>query len=105
MTVSRSRQSLTAAISAALILAPALCSAQPAGETGPKGGANLTRQTQNEIDIALPSLAPLVERVMPAVVNISVELKEQAAAQGDEDTGNEECLAPRAQRHAFRSVP
>ena len=89
MIVSRIRQSLTATIWAALILAPALCSAQPAGETGPNGDSNLTRQTQNEIDITLPSLAPLVERVMPAVVNISVELKEQAAAQGDENAGNE----------------
>src|SRR5277367_4120381 len=89
MTISRTRQSLMAAISAALIVAPALCSAQPAGETGPNGDSNLTRQTQNEIDITLPSLAPLVERVMPAVVNISVELKEQAAAQGDQNAGNE----------------
>jgi serine protease Do len=88
MIVSRIRQSLTAAICAALILAPALCTAQQPGEAGPNGGSNLTRQTQNEIDIALPSLAPLVERVMPAVVNISVELKEQAAAQGDENTEN-----------------
>lgn len=87
MTVSRTRWSLTGAVWAALILAPALCSAQPAGETRPTGGSNLTRQTQNEIDIALPSLAPLVERVMPAVVNISVELKEQAATQGEENTG------------------
>jgi S1-C subfamily serine protease len=89
MTVSRTRWSLTGAVWAALILAPALCSAQPPGETGPNGGSNLTRQTQNEIDIALPSLAPLVERVMPAVVNISVELKEQAANQGEENTGKE----------------
>jgi S1-C subfamily serine protease len=88
MTVSRTRQSLIGAIWAAPIFAPAICGAQPAGETGPKGDSNLTRQTQNEIDIALPSLAPLVERVMPAVVNISVELKEQAAAQGDENTEN-----------------
>jgi S1-C subfamily serine protease len=89
MTVSRARQSLTAAIWAALIFTPALCVAQQASETGPKGGPNLTRQTQSEIDIALPSLAPLVERVMPAVVNISVELKEQAAAQGEENTGKQ----------------
>ena len=89
MTDSPTRWSLTGAMWAALILAPALCSAQPAGEMGPKGGSNLTQQTQNEIDIALPSLAPLVERVMPAVVNISVELKEQAATAGDENTGNE----------------
>ncbi|MGA7260210.1 MAG: DegQ family serine endoprotease [Stellaceae bacterium] len=89
MTLSRPRLSLTGAVWAALILAPALCSAQPPGDIGPKGGSNLTRQTQNEVDIALPSLAPLVERVMPAVVNISVELKEQAAKQGDEGTGDE----------------
>src|SRR5437868_3600259 len=89
MSVSRTRQSLVGAIWAALIFAPGLCSAQPAGDTGPKGGSNLTRQTQSEIDIALPSLAPLVERVMPAVVNISVELKEQAAAEGEENTGKE----------------
>ena len=89
MTVSRTRWSLTGVVWAALTLAPALCSAQTPAETGPKGGSNLTRQTQNEIDIALPSLAPLVERVMPAVVNISVELKEQATTQGEGNTGNE----------------
>src|SRR5271156_3682461 len=80
---------LEGAVWAVLILAPALCSAQPPGETGPRDGSNLTRQTQNEIDIALPSLAPLVERVMPAVVNISVELKEPAATQGEENRGKE----------------
>jgi S1-C subfamily serine protease len=89
MSVSRIRWSLTGAVWAALILAPALCSAQTPGEAGSKGAANLTRQTQNEIDIALPSLAPLVERVMPAVVNISVELKEQAGTEGDGNAGNE----------------
>jgi Trypsin-like peptidase domain len=89
MTVSLTRWSLTGALWAALILAPALCNAQAPGETGPKGSSNLTRQTQNEIDIALPSLARLVERVMPAVVNISVDLKEQVAAEGEGNTGDE----------------
>jgi serine protease Do len=89
MAVSRTRQSLIGAIWAALIFAPAICTAQSTGETGPKGGSNLTRQAQSEIDIALPSLAPLVERVVPAVVNISVELKEKAAARGDENTQNQ----------------
>src|SRR5580700_1217284 len=89
MTVSRTRWSPTGAVWAALIFAPGICSAQSTGETGSKGGSNLTRQTQNEIGIALPSLAPLVERVTPAVVNISVELKEQAATQSEGDTGNE----------------
>jgi serine protease Do len=86
---SPTRWSLIGVVWAALIFAPAICSAQSMGETGSKGGSNLTRQTQNEIDIALPSLAPLVERVTPAVVNISVELKEQAATEGEGDTGNE----------------
>jgi hypothetical protein len=39
---------------------------------------------------------------MSAAANISVELKEQAAAQDDEDP---ERLAIRAERHAFRSIP
>jgi hypothetical protein len=56
------------------------------GETGPKRGSNLTRQMRNEIDIALPSLAALAERVMPAVVNLSAALEEQAGAKGDENT-------------------
>ena len=68
---------------------PGSRNAQPPGETGLPGGSNLARQTQNEIDIKLPSLAPLVERVMPAVVNISVELKEQATTQREKNTGNE----------------
>jgi serine protease Do len=38
---------------------------------------------------SLPSLAPLVELVMPAIVNISVELKEQAATQSQGDTGGD----------------
>ena len=67
---SPTRWSLIGAVWAALNFAPAICSAQSMGETGSKGGSNLTRQTQNEIDIALPSLVPLVERVTPAVVNI-----------------------------------
>jgi S1-C subfamily serine protease len=74
---------LAGVVGAALILAPALSDAQSANDSG----ANLTRQTQNQIDIPLPSLAPLVELVMPAIVNISVELKEQAATQSQGDTG------------------
>jgi S1-C subfamily serine protease len=82
----------------------ALCSAQPPGETGPNRGSNLKRRTQNEIDIALPSLAPLVERVMPAVVNISVELKEQAANQGEENTGKESASPFGPSGTPFRSI-
>jgi serine protease Do len=36
---------------------------------------------------AMPSLAPIVKRVLPAVVNVSVNLKEDAVAEDDEDSG------------------
>ncbi|HKS90197.1 MAG TPA: DegQ family serine endoprotease [Stellaceae bacterium] len=44
------------------------------------GSKNLTAESKKETSIPLPSLAPLVERVQPAVVNISSQLSEQAAA-------------------------
>jgi S1-C subfamily serine protease len=44
-----------------------------------KGGTpNLTQQQQAGA-IALPSLAPLAQHVLPAVVNISAQLDEQTA--------------------------
>jgi hypothetical protein len=58
MTVSRTRWSLTGAVWAALILAPALCSAQPPGETGPNGGSNPTRQTQNAVHLLMHRPVP-----------------------------------------------
>ena len=81
MTISHIRSTAAAAACAALVLAPA------AGRTQPAAG-NLTQQTQNEVNISLPSFAPLVERVVPAVVNISVELKEQAMTGGDGNAGD-----------------
>jgi serine protease Do len=81
MTISKLRLTATAAACATLALAPGDCRAQPAA-------GNLTQKTQDEINISLPSFAPLVERVVPAVVNISVELKEEAAVQDEGDTGD-----------------
>jgi serine protease Do len=47
------------------------------------GGANdLTRQIQQQPSIALPSLNPLVERVLPAVVSVSAQLTSDAASSG-----------------------
>jgi serine protease Do len=89
MTGCRTRWTLAGAACVGLMLVPAFSDAQSSAETAGKGNANLTKQTQQEINIALPSLAPLVERVTPAVVNISVELKEQAAVQGEGNTGDE----------------
>jgi serine protease Do len=53
---------------------------------------NITRQVQKETPIAMPSLAPLVDRVLPAVVNISVQLNNEAAAQSDQsaDEGSDQ---------------
>jgi serine protease Do len=86
MSIRRTRWTAGGLACAALFLAPALSGAQPSTETAGKSSGNLTQQTRSEINIPLPSLAPLVERVVPAVVNISVELKEQAAAEGDGNT-------------------
>jgi len=57
-------------------------------------GRNLTQQAQNEVAIALPSFAPLAEHVLPAVVNISVELTEHAAMQDEGDTQGNSGLVP-----------
>jgi serine protease Do len=68
---------------AALSLAPALAETQPLN--GDKGNAdkNVTAQVQKQLPVALPSLAPLVERVSPAVVNISAQISGEAAARQD----------------------
>jgi serine protease Do len=57
---------------------------------------NITRQVQKETPIALPSFAPLVDRVLPAVVNISVQLDNETAAQSDQsaDEGNDQSDQP-----------
>lgn len=54
---------------------------------------NITKQVQNETAIGLPSLSPLVDRVMPAIVNISAQLNPQAAA-ALEDQGDDSDAGP-----------
>ena len=92
MTWSRVRLTLAGAGCAALVLFPAFSGAQSPAENADRPG-NLTQQAQNEVSIALPSFAPLAEHVLPAVVNISVELTEQAAGQ-DADTQGDGGLVP-----------
>jgi serine protease Do len=58
------------------------------GAADAQSGRNITKQIQNQTSVALPSLSPLVERVMPAVVNISARLGPQAAAQVEEQEGS-----------------
>jgi serine protease Do len=50
-------------------------------------GQNLTQQTQQQTAQALPSLSPIIQKVMPAVVNISVTMKGDAAVGDDEEAG------------------
>jgi len=53
------------------------------------GGADdLTRQVQQQPSIALPSLNPLVERVLPAVVSVSAQFSGNAAS-SDRSSGDE----------------
>jgi serine protease Do len=88
MIARHARSTLAGIGCAALILSPALSDAQTSSDAGEKAGRNLTQQAQSELSVALPSLAPLADRVLPAVVNISVEINEQAAAQAEGDEAN-----------------
>jgi serine protease Do len=72
----------------ALLLGPALAGAQTGAAQKPaaqNGGTekNITAKVQNEVSVNLPSLNPLVQRVQPAVVNISSQLTNEAAAGSD----------------------
>jgi S1-C subfamily serine protease len=87
MTISHTRWTLASAACAAVVLAPIFSNAQSSVEAGDNTGRNLTKQAQSDISISLPSFAPLAEHVLPAVVNISVEVTERAAAQDEGDGG------------------
>jgi serine protease Do len=64
---------------AALLLGPMpVASAQNSGN-----GKNITKDVQQHVTVALPSLNPLVERVSPAVVNISAQISGETAAPAD----------------------
>jgi serine protease Do len=62
-----------------LLLAPAPGGAQSSGDE-----KNITAEVQKETPVALPSLAPLVERVLPAVVNISAQNTKEAATKTEQ---------------------
>ena len=76
-----------------MMLAPGVSDAQapaPAGSNAAATpGKNITAQVQAEPAIALPSLSPLVERVAPAVVNISAELGDDSSEQADQSMDDE----------------
>jgi serine protease Do len=92
MILSKMRWGLFGAACGALIAVPVLAGAQSAPPAGKSAaGRNLSREAQSVAPVALPSLAPLVAHVLPAVVNISVELTQQAAMQ-DEGNGGTPAL-------------
>src|SRR6266850_2186053 len=69
-------------LAALMLLAPALAGAQTTStDTGAE--KNITTQVQKDTRVALPSLSPLVQRVLPAVVNISAQISSEAAMQSD----------------------
>ncbi len=77
------RSALIAGIAGlALLVAPPLATAQDRAQN-PGGDKNITAQVQKQPTVALPSLNPLVERVLPAVVSISARLSGEAAASAD----------------------
>ena len=69
-------------------------------------GKDVTRQVQNQVAVNLPSLSPLVRRVMAAVVNISVVMGPQSAApiaddvpgSGDQGDGDSQGLDDQLRR-------
>jgi serine protease Do len=77
------RSALIAGIAAvALLVAPPPASAQDRAQS-PAGDKNITAEVQKQPTVTLPSLNPLVERVLPAVVSISARLSGEAAASAD----------------------
>ena len=89
MSSGRIRSALTGTIClAALSFAPALAAAQSAPHAAAPNatgdtGHNLTQKAETAPPIPLPSLAPLARAVLPAVVNVSVELNQHASLQGE----------------------
>src|SRR5436853_2019967 len=84
---------IAAAVALGLLAAPPPASAQDRGQNPAQsqGEKNITAQVQKAPTVALPSLNPLVEKVLPAVVSISARLGADAAAAADQsaDEGNQ----------------
>jgi serine protease Do len=78
------RAMLTGVAMLTLSLMPALAGAQTNGTD-----KNITAQVQKETPVALPSLNPLVQRVLPGVVNISAQMANETAAQTPDQSAEE----------------
>jgi serine protease Do len=82
------RSLLIGAAGAAALAFAAGAGAQTTAQTPAADGKNITQEVQNAPAVALPSLAPLVQRVSPAVVTISAQMTNEAQAQPS-DFGSE----------------
>jgi serine protease Do len=88
------RSALIAGVAAlALLVVPASGRAQDRAQT-PSGDKNVTAEVKKQPKVALPSLNPLVEQVLPAVVSISARLSGDAAAQADKSADEGDQHAP-----------
>ena len=88
------RSALIAGVAAAaLLVAPASGGAQDQAQT-PGGDKNVTAEVKKQPKVALPSLNPLVDQVLPAVVSISARLSGDAAAAADKSADEGEQHAP-----------
>ena len=72
------RRRLRAAVLAGLAVLPLTLAPAFAQSQDGNGGKNVTAQVQSQLPVAMPSLAPLVERVSAAVVNISAQIGSEA---------------------------
>jgi serine protease Do len=75
----------------------------PLAMTAPAFAQNQTQQVQSQTAVPLQSLSPIVERVMPAVVNVSVTMKDGAAA--SDEIGNDDDESGGAPMPGFPSSP
>jgi serine protease Do len=74
-------------------LAPAQSPPQNRAQTAP-ADKNITAQVQKEPLVTMPSLAPLVQKVVPAVVSISARLNGDEAAQADRSAAEGDQSSP-----------
>ena len=82
-------------LSAALPLTSAFAQQQPAANQN-AAAPNITQQVQTQTQAPLQSLSPIVDRVLPAVVNVSVTMKGNPAVTED-DSDNEDQSGPGVQ--------
>src|SRR5687768_745868 len=68
----------------ALVSITGSAQAQNANRSADQSAApDITRQVQTEVSVPLPTLSPIVDRVVSAVVNVSVVMGEQEFSQDE----------------------